>query len=181
MGYNPKFVSKRTRHNICQDFELGFDNDTIAGKFRLHPYTISRYRKRYNDTGSYLSDYELSKIKNKGKPSKRDKICDDDDIKIMLLDNCTVDPIRPLTVYSDDIYAEFGIIVHPSTIGRYFNSIGWKWKRLSRIAFEVDVSEVHIFWKYVSQVYTDPKQCVWLDESYRSDLTPNSTRARGPG
>ena len=89
-------------------------------------------------------------------------------------------PARPLTGYVNDIYAEFGILVHPSTIHRYFKDIGWTWKRISRIAMEVDVTEINIFWNYVSKIYTDPKQGVWLDESYRSDLTANSTQARGP-
>ena len=56
------------------------------------------------------------------------------------------------------IYGHFHIYVSRSTVNRYFVNKKWKWKKISKFAFEADIDEQLAFWQFMDQIVAASKQ-----------------------
>eukprot|EP01083_Nonionella_stella_P132035 401394_1 len=179
-----KYCPVRTRQLIIyqhQQNPIRWDAHTLAKRHSLHYKTIQRYFNHYEETGTVLTEYELKKKASKNGKVEREKLFDDPILSEYALDLCVIDPTKPLELYVDDIYMQFGIFVSKDTVDRMFKDRHWTWKKISRVALELDITEEALFWQYVKALVTKPEQMMFLDESNRSDLTPNPTHGRGKG
>ena len=176
------YTSPRVRSWIVHDYESKKkDEYELAIQWKRHPKTIKRYIKRYRERNTVYTDYELLKKISKNGVVKRIKIFDDKRLQNFVLTGCLLNPTQALRYYPANIYRKFGICCSPKTVDRFFKSKGWTWKKISKIALEIDFQEEYAFWQRFHQIVTDIFQCVWFDESNRSDVTPNPTHARGKG
>eukprot|EP01084_Bolivina_argentea_P214164 363636_1 len=101
----------------------------------------------------------------------RRKIFDDQTKCDYIMDLCTMFPTKTYVSYSDDLYASFGVYVSDKTVMRFFKSKRWTWKRISKVALELDVTEEMDFWGFIQQLIMNKNQLLFLDESHRSDRT----------
>ena len=177
--YHRRYTPVRTRKLALQHYLDGESTEDIAERFSLSERTIKKYITRYEKTGTVLSEFELKK--ENGQKIERVKKFDNVNLSAFCDDKCNTDPTTPLSTYQSDIYGAFGIYASKSTLDRYFNNKNWKWKRISRYAFEADIHEIKLFWDYVGQILADKKQLIFIDESNRFDTTANPTYGRGPG
>ena len=168
----------RTRKLIIKKYLEGDSLLDIANRYDMRVKTIKSYVDRYFYTGTTLSEFELTK--KHGKQRKK-QIFDNPDLSEFVLNECLTDPTKSLETYEHDIYGQFGIYVSKDTIDRYFKKLGWKWKRISRVAMEVDLEEEYLFMKYMKEIVYDEKMLVFFDESNRNDITANPTYGRGQG
>ena len=179
LDYNPSYTPIRTRKLIISKYLNGEDKQQIADQFALKLSTINTYIRRYGRTGTVLTPYELKKERKE--PITRTKKFDNYAIQSYTDQSCLSKPSTTLSKYQSDIYGKFGIYVSRGIIDKYFRDKGWKWKKISRLAFEADINEEYGFWQYMQQIVGDKKQLVFVDESNRFDTTVNKKRGRGPG
>ena len=112
---------------------------------RLLVSSFCDYIKRYEETETVLTPYEIRKKQSKDNKIPTSKLLDDEELKDFITTKCLEDPTTSLSKYSGDVLNEFGIVLAKSTVDRYFANEGWKWKRISRIAIEVDLDEEYAF------------------------------------
>ena len=179
LNINPSFCPIRTRQLIIIDYYYNeYPIDFIAGRYQLGPDTIIKYIERYKLYECVLTEYELNRKYNK---ITRQKILDDPRLSGELDRNCLFRRTTSLNEYSNNLFGDYGIHASRDTISRYFNDKGWKWKKISRIAMEVDFEEEHLFWQYVEDILFDPNCAMFLDENNRNDKTANKRYGRGKG
>ena len=180
LHYNPHFVPTRTRKLVIKNyFEDKQDEETIAGRYSISVYSVKKYLRRWEKTGTILSEFELKK--ESGEPIRRKKIYDNMDIYDYTDEKCLESSKKSLMNYTEDIMGHFGIYVSESTVNRHFLGKGWKWKRISRVALEADIYEEKLFWDYLGEIVANKDQLLFIDESNRFDTTANPTHGRGPG
>ena len=52
-------MEKKVRHNCIRQYLMGFDTRTISILTNVRRRSVQRFIKRYNDTGTYLTQSEL--------------------------------------------------------------------------------------------------------------------------
>ena len=185
MSVDTYHIPPRTRQMIVDKYMAAIDTPNIkhalSETYNVSIPSINGYIKRYTETGTVLSAYELSKKYGQKKERERQKIFDNDDYKSCTLHSRELDPTQPLKKYVEGLCDNLGIYIEMKTINRLFEKENVTWERIARVAIESEEEEEALFWQCHSALVSDPKQVVFLDESHRNDKSANPTYGRGKG
>ena len=97
--------------------------------------SINNYIKRFDETGSVLSEFELNN--KSGKKMKPKKILVTDEYEDTIMELCDTDPTQSMAKYVETLYGQHGIYIDYNTINRSFERNNITYKKIARIAMIV--------------------------------------------
>ena len=124
MSFDTFHIPPRTRQLIVDRYYAESDipkiKPILSQTHNVSITSINKYIKRHSQTGTVLTEAELSKQYGNNESSERRKIFDDDEFKSFVLESCKSDPTQPLTKYVEDFHGDIGSYIGRSTINRLF-------------------------------------------------------------